>query len=208
MFLGAVLALFLVDSKNVIRDDGSKVIVMKHPTWTTEFIGLWEVLRDDTYIIALFPMFFASNWFYSVGDPSSSFSRHETNVFRPQYQFNDVNLAQFNIRTRALNNVLYWLSQIAGAWTFGYALDLKCMSRSGRAKVVMAVLFSITMGIWGGGYAFQKRYTRPEASAKGYVKMDWTSDGYIGPMVLYMFYGFFDAAWQTTVYWWVISLLH
>jgi hypothetical protein len=73
MFCGAVLALFLVDSKNVIRDDGSKVIVMKHPTWTTEFIGLWEVLRDDTYIIALFPMFFVSNWFYSVGDPSFSF---------------------------------------------------------------------------------------------------------------------------------------
>jgi hypothetical protein len=75
------------------------------------------------------------------------------------------------------------------------------MSRSGRAKVVMVVLFSITMGIWGGGYAFQKRYTRSEASAEGYVKMDWTSHGYIGPMFLYMFYGFFDAAWQTTVYW-------
>ncbi|KAH0542843.1 hypothetical protein FGG08_002797 [Glutinoglossum americanum] len=187
MFFGAILALFLVDSKNVIRDDGSKVIVMKHPTWTTEFMGLWEVLRTDTYIVALFPMFFASNWFYS-------------------YQFNDVNLAQFNIRTRALNNVLYWLSQILGAWTFGYALDLKYISRSSRAKVVMVVLFSVTMAVWGGGYAFQKRYTRSDVSPKNYVKLDWTSNGYIGPMFLYMMYGFFDAAWQTTVYWLMGSL--
>ncbi|KAI9786118.1 MAG: hypothetical protein M1839_007528 [Geoglossum umbratile] len=182
MFLGAVLALFLVDSKNVIRHDGSKVIVMKHPTWTTEIRGLYEVLCNDTYIIALFPMFFVSNWFYS-------------------YQFNDVNLARFNIRTRALNNVLYWLSQILGAWVFGYALDLKIMSRSSRAKVVMVVLFAITMGIWGGGYAFQKPYTRASVHPDSYVKLDWTSKGYGGPLVLYMLYGFFDAAWQTTVYW-------
>ncbi|KAH0551595.1 hypothetical protein GP486_007188 [Trichoglossum hirsutum] len=182
MFLGAILALFLVDSKNVIRDDGSKVIVMKHPTWTTEFLGLLEVLRNDTYIVALFPMFFASNWFYS-------------------YQFNDVNLPRFNIRTRSLNDLLYWLSQILGAWVFGTALDLKYLSRRDRAKVVMVVLFLLTMGVWGGGYAFQKGYTRSGTAAKNYVKLDWTSDGYLGPMFLYMFYGFFDASWQTTVYW-------
>src|SRR4051794_29858962 len=83
MFLGAVLALFLVDSKNVIRHDGSKVIVMKHPTWTTEIRGLYEVLRNDTYIIALFPMFFVSNWFYSVSNIFFSSSRDFANVSQP-----------------------------------------------------------------------------------------------------------------------------
>jgi len=80
MFLGAVLALFLVDSKNVIRKDGSKVIVMKHPTWYTEIRGLYEVLRNDTYIVALFPMFFVSNWFYSASDLSPPSSRDLSNV--------------------------------------------------------------------------------------------------------------------------------
>ncbi|KAH7401774.1 hypothetical protein DE146DRAFT_651556 [Phaeosphaeria sp. MPI-PUGE-AT-0046c] len=40
-------------------------------TWKTEIFGLWETLWSDSCIIFLFPMFFASNWFYT-------------------YQFNDV----------------------------------------------------------------------------------------------------------------------
>ena len=155
---------------------------MKNPTWKTEILGLWETLRCDTYIILLFPMFFASNWFYT-------------------YQFNDVNLARFNIRTRALNNTLYWTSQILGALVFGYALDLHRVSRPLRARVAWVALFVLTMVIWGGGYAWQKGYTRPDTEADAYVKMDWTSNGYVGPMFLFMFYGFFDAAWQTCVYW-------
>jgi hypothetical protein len=47
--------------------------------------------------------------------------------------------------------------------------------------------------IWGGGYDFQKGYTRDSVSkASGFVPMDWTSNGYVGPMFLYMFYGFYD----------------
>ena len=127
MALGAALALSLADARKVQRSDGSRVILMKHPTWQTEIFGLYEVLKSDTYIILLFPMFFASNWFYT-------------------YQFQDVNLPRFNVRTRALNNTLYWLSQILGAYIFGYALDIKGVRRSMRAKGALAVLFVITMG--------------------------------------------------------------
>lgn len=148
----------------------------------SEIMGLWETFLTDTYILLLFPMFFASNWFYT-------------------YQFNDVNLAQFNTRTRALNNVLYYIMQIFGALLFGYALDRKVIRRTVRAKAAWLTLFVLTMVIWGGGYAFQRNYTRAEVAQKGYVKKDWSSPGYVGPMFLYMFYGFYDAAWQTTVYW-------
>ncbi|KAI9838181.1 MAG: hypothetical protein M1837_002610 [Sclerophora amabilis] len=187
MFLGAVLAWFLVDSKHVQRRDGSKVIVMKNPTWQSEILALGECLRTDWYIVALFPMFFASNWFYT-------------------YQFNDVNLAKFNIRTRALNNTLYWLSQIVGAFVFGYALDMHTIRRSIRAKAALGSLFVITMAIWGGGYAWQRKYTRAETELETYVKDDWTTRGYVGPMFLFMFYGFYDAAWQTCVYWFMGAL--
>ncbi|KAK5170754.1 hypothetical protein LTR04_004078 [Oleoguttula sp. CCFEE 6159] len=194
--LGAALALALVDARSVMRKDGSRVILMKTPTWKTEIVGLWQTFFTDPYILCLFPMFFASNWFYT-------------------YQFNDVNLAQFNTRTRALNNTLYWFSQIVGAFVFGYALDIKSVRRSMRAKIAWVTLFLITMAVWGGGYAFQKRYTReqvhagdatPKDTSDDYVKMDWTTSGYVGPMFLFMFYGFYDAAWQTCVYWFMGAL--
>ena len=200
-FIGACLAWTLVDARKVVRGDGSRVILMKHPSWQSEIIGLFEVLRSDVWIVFLFPMFFASNWFYT-------------------YQFNDINAAKFDIRTRSLNNTLYWTSQIIGACIFGYALDIQRVSRSTRAKAAWGVLFVITMAIWGGGYAWQKTYNRAETAPKTAPKEDFTSSGYVGPMFLYMFYGFYDgsfhpllppgtlnthssilAAWQTCVYW-------
>ncbi|KAI9756114.1 MAG: hypothetical protein M4579_004001 [Chaenotheca gracillima] len=187
MFLGAILAWFLVDSKDILRKDGTKVIVMKNPTWQSEIMGLYECLRDDYYIVALFPMFFASNWFYV-------------------YQFNDVNLAKFNIRTRSLNSCLYWTSQIFGAVLFGYCLDIKALRRSTKAKSALVALFVLTLVIWGGGYDWQKNYTREDTTPLDYVKDDWTTPGYVGPMFLYMFYGFYDAAWQTSVYWFMGAL--
>lgn len=200
-FLGAALAWALVDAQKVIRKDGSHVILMKHPSWRSEFLGLYETFRTDPWVVLLFPMFFASNWFYP-------------------YQFNSVNAAKFNIRTRALNNILYWTSQIIGAYIFGYILDLKNVRRSMRAKGLWVALCIMTMAVWGGGYAWQKKYTRAQTSADGFVPMDWVDNGYVGPMFLYMFYGFYDgksngwtftlspeltcavaAAWQTSVYW-------
>lgn len=176
-----------MDAKHVVRTDGSRVIIMQHPTWKTELLGLWQTLQSDPYIVLLWPMFFASNWFYT-------------------YQFNDVNLAQFNTRTRALNNTIYWSAQIVGALVFGYALDATHFRRTTRAKAAWVALFVLTFAIWGGGYAFQLHYTRAEVNADDYLKIDWTYGSYIGPMFLYMFYGFYDAAWQTCVYWFMGSM--
>ncbi|KAI9741687.1 MAG: hypothetical protein M1834_000072 [Cirrosporium novae-zelandiae] len=186
-FIGALLAFFLTDAQNVVRPDGSRVIIMKNPTWWSEFKGLWETLFTHTYIVLLFPMFFASNWFYT-------------------YQFNSVNSAYFDTRTKALNNVLYWTSQIFGAYTFGLCLDIKSLSRTTKAKAAWGALFTVTMVIWGGGYAWQKRYTRADTGADDFVSWDWTHSGYAGPMFLMMFYGFYDAAWQTCIYWFMGAL--
>ncbi|PWY71474.1 MFS general substrate transporter [Aspergillus heteromorphus CBS 117.55] len=183
MAAGFVLAWGLSDSKYVKRSDGSHVIVMKNPTWKSELKGLYDTLLTDYYIVLFFPMFLASNWFSA-------------------YQFNSVNGAYFNIRTRALNNLLYWLMQMVGAFVFGQLLDVKFLSRPSRAKLGLILLFIITMGVWGGGYAFQTGYTRATVQAD----TDWTTSGFVGPMFLYMFYGFYDAAFQTCAYWFMGSL--
>jgi hypothetical protein len=180
--LGTLLALILVDAKDVIRQDGSGIILVKNPSWKTELLWFYDTLRTEPFIFCLFPMFFASTWSYT-------------------YVFNDVNAVGFNTRTRALNNTLYYIMEIVGALVFGYALDRPWVRRTTRAKILWPTLMALTMAIWGGSYAFQKGHTRAELAAKTFEMLDWKDSGYIGPMFLYMFYGFFDAAWQTSVYW-------
>ena len=190
MFFGAVLGVLLVNASDVIHEDGSRVILMKNPSWQSELWGLYEAVKFEPFIVLLFPMFFSSNWFYV-------------------YQFNSVNGAYFNTRTRALNSLLYWLAQIMAAAIWGYSLDVESVRRSIRAKIALAVLFVLTMVIWGGGYDFEKTYTRVTVNKlfsgvttnPDWVSKDWTDSGYVGLMFLYMFYGVYDAAWQATVYW-------
>jgi MFS family permease len=159
---------------------------MKHPSWKSEIVGLWQTFFTDPYIILLFPMFLASNWFYA-------------------YHFTEINGAYFNVRTRSLNGVVYYIMQIVGAYIFGYALDIKGVRRTTRAKAAWAALFSTIMIIWGCGYMFQKTYDRAWAANEDNRK-DFLDPGYGGPLVLYMFYGFSDAAWQTCVYWFMGAL--
>lgn len=185
--IGALLSLVLVNADKVVRKDGSKVILMKNPTYKTEFIGLYETVATDPWVIFLFPMFLSSN------------------VFNP-YQQNNYNALYFSTRGRALNGVLYWLAQIFGAFIFGYAMDYHKIRRSVRAKAGYVVLVLLTFGIWGGGYGAQlQEGTRAEVKDK--TGHDW-DDGssFIGPMFMYFFYGFFDAIYQTAIYWFMGSL--
>ena len=197
MFLGACLALALCNAKDVIRPDNTKIVLMKNPTWQTEIFGLWETLRYEPFVICLFPMFWCSNWFYT-------------------YQQNAVNAARFDVRTRALNGLLYYAAQIIGALILGYALDIERWRRSVRAKSCLVMLFVTTMAIWGGGYAWQN-YTRFDTNRSldpvtnlpinpnALPALDWNSPGYVGPMFLYFFYGLYDSLWQASVYWYVLN---
>ena len=60
-----MIPLFMADPTKVIRTDGTKVTVPRHPTWKVEIYGLWVTLVTDPMVILLFPMFLASNWFYT-----------------------------------------------------------------------------------------------------------------------------------------------
>jgi hypothetical protein len=183
MFMGACLALLLCNAKDVIRSDGTRVVLMKNPSWQSEFIGLWETIQFEPYVILLFPMFWSSNWFYT-------------------YQQNSVNGIHFTTRTKALNSLLYYFAQIIGALVIGKLLDLEQFKRSTRAKANLVGLFVLTMVVWGGGFAYQKTYERGQTIEA----TDWSTPGYVGPMFLYMFYGLYDAIWQASVYWYMGAL--
>jgi ABC-type glycerol-3-phosphate transport system permease component len=182
MGCGCILALSISNANDVIREDGTRVVLMKNPTWQSEFVGLWETFTYEPSVILLFPMFWSSNWFYT-------------------YQQNGMNAIHFGTRTRALNSCLYYIAQIVGAMALGFALDYQGIRRSVRAKLALAFLFVMTMVIWGGGYAYQKGYTRATITDPHFQPTDWEDDGYVAPMFLYFFYGLFDALWQAAVYW-------
>lgn len=186
--LGTALTWTLADARKVVREDGSRIILAKNPSWQTELLWLCKTFRTDTYIVLFFPMFFASNWFYT-------------------YIFNDVNGAEFNTRTRALNNTLYYVVEVASAVVIGHCLDRPWVKRTTRARIMWLFLFSLTMALWGSSYYLQHGYKREEVTAgKGFTPMDWEDAGYIGHMFLYMSYGLYDAAWQAFVYWSMGSL--
>ncbi|TGO55009.1 hypothetical protein BOTNAR_0254g00020 [Botryotinia narcissicola] len=184
MFAGAILSLCLCQPKNVKRKDGSRV----HVTVTVEtdrrneVMHFCKLVRKDYFIVLLFPMFLTSNCCYP-------------------YQFNTFNLKTFNIRTRALNNFLYLLSEILGALVVGHTLDNDRLSRSVRAKGLVTGLVLLTFGIWTGGYMWQKGYYYQTDIVADGQKMDFDDVNYLGPMFLYIAYGIFNAIWQNCVYW-------
>ncbi|KAI0935594.1 hypothetical protein AcV5_003976 [Taiwanofungus camphoratus] len=178
--MGVLIPMLMANPHKMIRSDGTKVTTLRHPSWKTELYGLWVTISTDPWIILLFPMFFASNWFYT-------------------WQFNDFNAALFNIRARALNNLVYWLAQIVGSVSIGFLLDQRGLARRFRAFsgwcVLMCMVFIVH--IW--AYFYQKHYTR--ASVADVPKLDIHDKAYVGRIWLYIFCGMLDAMWQTTAYW-------
>jgi hypothetical protein len=63
--IGVAIPLFMADPNEMIRTDGTKVATPRYPSWKVEIYGLWIALKTDPMIIMLFPMSFASNWFYT-----------------------------------------------------------------------------------------------------------------------------------------------
>ncbi|KAL5361996.1 major facilitator superfamily domain-containing protein [Aspergillus floccosus] len=144
-------------------------------TQTVRTIADWRVL-------CMIPLFFCANVFYS-------------------YQQNIVNGMAFNIRTRSLNGAFYWIAQMIGGLIMGLILDIPGLSRPVRAKIGWAFVFVTGMAIWGGGYAFQKWLGARMASGHK-QDIDYTDgDISVGPIFLYIFYGAFDAFWQSFCYW-------
>ncbi|KAI0344162.1 hypothetical protein BDW22DRAFT_1406574 [Trametopsis cervina] len=181
-FHSKVSQLGIYISSKIIRSDGTRVKVPRHPSWKAEFYNHYIALATDPWIILLFPMFFTSNWFYT-------------------WQFNDFNGALFNIRARSLNNLLYWLSQMIGSILIGLLLDEKRLRRRLRAFVGWIVLMLMVFVVHTWAYFYQKEYTREQVTEPGYVKIDIFDKPYVGRVLLYVCCGILDAMWQTTAYW-------
>ncbi|KAJ3564728.1 hypothetical protein NP233_g8098 [Leucocoprinus birnbaumii] len=181
-FTGVLIPLLMIDPRKITRSDGTRLTIPQtRPDWKTEIKNLALTIKNDPLILMLLPMFWASNWFYT-------------------WQFNDFNGALFNIRTRSLNNLIYWLSQIVWSYFIGWLLDRDTVRRRARAFIGWGILFAMLWATYIWGYFYQREYTResipPEAS-----KMDLNDGSYVGRALLYALCAILGATWQITVYW-------
>ena len=180
MAIGWLLGVFICPPASV-RVAQLQTTPQEEKTWK-QTLDLSVRTITNWRVLCMLPLFFSANVFYS-------------------YQQNVVNGMTFDIRTRSLNGALYWIAQMLGGLVIGLILDFPGLTRPMRARIAWGFLFVTGMAIWGGGYAFQKWSS--QRMAEGHKQdIDYTdSPTSVGPIFLYIFYGAYDAFWQSFCYW-------
>ena len=177
MSVGTILSLTILPASKVVRDDGTRCTNILYSNVSTEFLEIIKLFLNWKMLLMV-PAAWSSNFFYT-------------------YQFNHVNGALFNLRTRGLNNVFYWGAQMVGSIGIGYIMDFSFKSRRMRGFVGIAVVGVLGSAIWAGGLANQIRNSHLAE------KFDFKDSGsaFAGPFVLYFSFGLLDAMFQSLVYW-------
>ncbi|SAM05317.1 hypothetical protein [Absidia glauca] len=186
MTVGACIGALLLPANKVIRNDGSQVSLHKYSNWKREAIEVLKLFADWRMLVMI-PLMISSNWFYTY----------------QQQAYNGG--GYFNIRARALNNLVYWAMQILGAGAFGWMLDLKALgNRKRRAYIGNTVVIVVLGALWIGAIFIQQRFTRDSVNVTlhpDFVKMDVWTPGF-GPLCLeYALFGMADSIYQGFVYW-------
>ena len=116
----------------------------------------------DWRMVALLPMFFASNYFYAYQGAITTFL--------------------FNGRTRALVATLTGLGSIVGSIFVGMILDRLPFSRKKRSMLGCGAVALLNTAVWVGGLVFQLQFTRDT----DHIPWDWTQGAAVGPIILLM----------------------
>ncbi|KAG0226419.1 hypothetical protein BGW42_003653 [Actinomortierella wolfii] len=181
MAVATCLSIFLVRPSSIVKDDGEPVIVTKFQGVRAEAVAILSVFCDWRMLL-LIPAFFFSNFSYT-------------------YQFNDFNGSSFNIRTRSLNSVLFWITQIVGALAIGYVLDRAPYRRPKRAMLGLTLILLLFMATWIGAFVTQVK-NQFERNQFPHKLLDYEHGiNYTGPLAVYAMFGFCDAAFACFCYW-------
>ncbi|KAI0074220.1 MFS general substrate transporter [Panus rudis PR-1116 ss-1] len=183
IFIGIASAFLVLPPNRVVRSDGTLVKLQAASKVHEELIGMAHTLKDWR-MLALIPMFFASNYFYA-------------------YQ-GALNAAMFDGPTRALNATLEGAGAIVGALLIGFlVLDAKWAGRRTRGYIGLAVVVVATVVVWAAGLGWQVTFTRADGvrmKEEGRL-INYKDDAYTGKGPLFFFYYFADACYQALVYW-------
>lgn len=179
MSLGAISSVILKSPSEVFKADGTLVDYQENrPSLKSEFQGIFRLFLEAK-IVCLIPAFFTSNFFYA-------------------YHFNVINGKIFNLRTRGLNNTIYWGVQMIGSYAYSVmVLDNGNKSRKSRGTIGIIILFIFSVTGWGMCTYLQLKFTRSNVSPQ----LDFMDIDSIFPMFLYIIFGFLDSIFQNFIYW-------
>lgn len=189
MLTAVLTSWLLLPPEAVVRADGTCVGPLARALSPRAELAALRRLACDKRMLALFPMFFASNFFYS-------------------YQ-GALTAALFNGRTRALVALLEGAGQVAGSLALGQLTDNLPFGRRRRALVSAALVAALNCAVWGGGLAFQLQFARGDAVVRGQpIPWDWTAAGGVatGPILLLTAYYLADATYQGLAYYTMSAL--
>lgn len=148
----------------VVRGDGTIVELEASLSPKREFQEFVQMFKDWR-MLALFPMCFASNYFYA-------------------YQ-GAITTLLFDGRTRALVALLTGLGSMIGSVLIGSMTDLLPLGRRNRALAGCAFATVLACVVWGAGLGFQTKFDRTSVDVLGVpVPWDWTVGVAGGPIVL------------------------
>ncbi|VDC04181.1 unnamed protein product [Peniophora sp. CBMAI 1063] len=177
MFVGTASTVLLLPPASIVRADGSLVKVQKASSPREEIMSFISLFKDWR-MLALTPMFFASNYFYA-------------------YQ-GAVNAFYFDGPTRAVNATLEGAGAIIGALIIGiFILDAPRFKRRTRGWLGLAFVTICTIVIWACALRWQVTFTR----SSNLTKMSYHDSDYASKGTLYFFFYFGDAAYQALAYW-------
>ncbi|KAK5181816.1 hypothetical protein LTR44_006016 [Exophiala sp. CCFEE 6388] len=164
----------------VVRGDGTIPLLEDSISPRKEFHEFLQLCKDWR-MLALFPMFFSSNYFYAYQGAITAFL--------------------FDGRTRALTALLTGLGSIVGSILIGFVTDRLPFGRRARALGGVIAVLLMNILIWGAGLGFQVKFTRADEVILGDKRpWDWTVHAAAGPIVLLMAYYIADAMYQGLAY--------
>lgn len=180
MLTSIVTSWLMLPSHAVVRGDGTVVELEDAISPRQEFAELWKLMRDWR-MIALLPMFFSSNYFYS-------------------YQ-GAITVVLFNGRTRALIALLEGVGSVIGSIVIGQLTDNLPFARRKRALCSTVLVLLFNCAVWASGLAFQLQFKRGDTVVRGAeVPWDWSVGVSTGPLLLLMAYYIADATYQGLAY--------
>lgn len=164
MLCAIAISWLVLPPRSVVRGDGTIVKISESLTPKQEAKEFFRMFKDWR-MIALFPMFFSSNYFYAYQGAITAFL--------------------FNGRTRALVALLTGLGSIVGSILIGFVTDNLPFNRRKRALWSCAFVTFLICLVWGAGVGFQTKFARDDVTVEGVkIPWDWTVGVAAGPIVL------------------------
>ncbi|CAB11728.1 Membrane transporter [Schizosaccharomyces pombe] len=175
--------LFIKSPSDVRKSDGTSALSPSNKTFGQELWGLFEAAKDWR-LLCLLPASFASQ-------STIAWQSH-------------LNSYYFSLRTRSLNNVLFWVIQFFVPYLFTLILDAKALKRRTRGIIGLTIQAVVIMATLSGelGWIVSKHIDLHDTSPD----LDWTQRGYGGALVLYLLMGIQYGSSIVSVQW-CISLL-